>query len=650
MSNFFNVIVLKAEEKTLKFHKKRIIFGTIVSSDVRLNSNTIDPIHAVLEKGKIFDLASNLGVMVNDKKVVTSSLKNGDVISIGNYQWIYSLEEVTRDDINKKSTREVEGRILFLNPKEDLSPFNLQNNQPVVEIFDYRSTSQQALEGVMSWNGTILSVQHFVHQKFVKVGPERKNDFCIPAFLSSNSFPIAIKNKDEFTLNLDTQMKGVVQKSGELFSLDEIRKKTHRGNYGFEVSMGKDDFAKISVQNIDFYFIHTDAPPRLKIRKIFDRDPFLMKILFTSMVLTGFFFYGLSKVSIDTRFEVDQVPERIATILYQPEKFIKTPELPKPEPIVVEKSSVEVKKPVQPLKKPVVRKIKVVALKKPLDRPIPKMMHSEKTHKVKKTPKHQLAQKESHEGSGARAKALEGSRGELKAKTEVKNSTTMSRVSGKHQQGALANSQVDDEGNVDLLKGVGGKMENILGSTTAHLGEGGDQWKGFGNFNSQGSGGLALAGRHSGGGGNAETTLGGVGKQGTGMGRVGTGKGALGGKTGVLGGSHVQLDLQDRGESVVMGAIDREAIAQAIYAHRDEFRLCYEHEINAENPHISGILGTSFVIGSSGHVTRAGIESSSLHNPQVERCVLQVLRTIAFPLPQGGGVVEVRFPFKFTSR
>ena len=66
MSNFFNVIVLKAEEKTLKFHKKRIIFGTIVSSDVRLNSNTIDPIHAVLEKGKIFDLASNLGVMVND--------------------------------------------------------------------------------------------------------------------------------------------------------------------------------------------------------------------------------------------------------------------------------------------------------------------------------------------------------------------------------------------------------------------------------------------------------------------------------------------------------------------------------------------------------------------------------------------------------
>ena len=81
MSNFFNVIVLKAEEKTLKFHKKRIIFGTIVSSDVRLNSNTIDPIHAVLEKGKIFDLASNLGVMVNDKKVVTSSLKNGDVIA-----------------------------------------------------------------------------------------------------------------------------------------------------------------------------------------------------------------------------------------------------------------------------------------------------------------------------------------------------------------------------------------------------------------------------------------------------------------------------------------------------------------------------------------------------------------------------------------
>jgi TonB family protein len=98
----------------------------------------------------------------------------------------------------------------------------------------------------------------------------------------------------------------------------------------------------------------------------------------------------------------------------------------------------------------------------------------------------------------------------------------------------------------------------------------------------------------------------------------------------------------------VMGSVDRDAIARAIFAHKDEFRLCYEREINAEHPGLSGQITTSFVIGSSGRVNQAGIESSSLHSSNTERCVIQVLKRIDFPKPQGG-VVEVRFPFKFSA-
>jgi hypothetical protein len=59
-------------------------------------------------------------------------------------------------------------------------------------------------------------------------------------------------------------------------------------------------------------------------------------------------------------------------------------------------------------------------------------------------------------------------------------------------------------------------------------------------------------------------------------------------------------------------------------------------------------VGTNFVIGSSGRVTHAGIESSTLNNANTERCIIQVLKRIDFPIPRGAGVVQVTYPFKFT--
>ena len=93
---------------------------------------------------------------------------------------------------------------------------------------------------------------------------------------------------------------------------------------------------------------------------------------------------------------------------------------------------------------------------------------------------------------------------------------------------------------------------------------------------------------------------------------------------------------------------DADAIEAALLAHRDEFRLCYEREINAEHPALAGRVGTTFVIGSSGRVTEAGIESTTLKNANVERCVVQVIKRIDFPMPRGGGVVQVTYPFKYS--
>ncbi|MBI3535134.1 MAG: energy transducer TonB [Deltaproteobacteria bacterium] len=131
-------------------------------------------------------------------------------------------------------------------------------------------------------------------------------------------------------------------------------------------------------------------------------------------------------------------------------------------------------------------------------------------------------------------------------------------------------------------------------------------------------------------------------------GRVGTGLGAAGSGSGIIGGQ-ARVEIRSGGpeETVIMGVIDRDAIEAAILAHRDEFVLCYVNEINAENPNLKGQVVPTFVIGSTGRVTKAGISTSTIKNANVDRCVLQVIKRIQFPIPIGAGVVQVTYPFKY---
>jgi pSer/pThr/pTyr-binding forkhead associated (FHA) protein len=165
----------KPVSKVFKINKKRIVVGSLVSADVRIAGDGVAPIHAVLElnpdsatgeySGTVFDLASDTGVFVNDKKVVTQKLKNSDEIVIGRHRLKYSLEDLKKSRNQEDRTRETEGRTLFMNPKEDLASLLLEDEREVEEIFDYRPTSKKALEVVMSWCGAILSVEHFIKEK-----------------------------------------------------------------------------------------------------------------------------------------------------------------------------------------------------------------------------------------------------------------------------------------------------------------------------------------------------------------------------------------------------------------------------------------------------------------------------------------------------
>jgi TonB family protein len=99
-------------------------------------------------------------------------------------------------------------------------------------------------------------------------------------------------------------------------------------------------------------------------------------------------------------------------------------------------------------------------------------------------------------------------------------------------------------------------------------------------------------------------------------------------------------------QNEVRGSLSREQIRDVVRMHLTEVRGCYERELVA-NPALTGRVTVHFVIGASGRVTSATVESSTMPDTAVAACVEQAILTWIFPPPDGGGVVAVSYPFVF---
>ncbi len=98
----------------------------------------------------------------------------------------------------------------------------------------------------------------------------------------------------------------------------------------------------------------------------------------------------------------------------------------------------------------------------------------------------------------------------------------------------------------------------------------------------------------------------------------------------------------------IQGQIDRDAVAQVINDHVNEIRGCYERAL-LENPNIgAGKVALEWTIGGDGSVVEVGTKVSTLKSPEVVGCLLDLLRGLKFPKPQGG-VVVVSYPILFNA-
>ncbi len=99
-------------------------------------------------------------------------------------------------------------------------------------------------------------------------------------------------------------------------------------------------------------------------------------------------------------------------------------------------------------------------------------------------------------------------------------------------------------------------------------------------------------------------------------------------------------------EPRVAPGLEREEVRRVIRRHRAQYRACYEKRLQAVRG-LNGKIVMRFVVGQSGRVVAAAVESSTMKDAQVEGCLRRRMMHWHFPRPVGGGTVAVRYPFLF---
>jgi len=101
------------------------------------------------------------------------------------------------------------------------------------------------------------------------------------------------------------------------------------------------------------------------------------------------------------------------------------------------------------------------------------------------------------------------------------------------------------------------------------------------------------------------------------------------------------------------GTLDREYIQGAIREIRPLLAECYELALS-ESPDLAGRLVVSFGIDGEPEVggvvenSRVSDESEIRHSV-LDECITETLYTLRLPAPEGGGHVEVTYPFVFSN-
>lgn len=641
------------------FGKGRHLLGRSETCDLIANNDSVSAIHAVLEifedRAVLYDMNSTNGTYVNDDKIIVKDIHVGDFFRLADVEYEYvkyvtggmppvleSLEPAaglasvkvppvelppapTESKALPKSAPTVSDLVptvvypLAADPKAEFSEYIFEDKEKIYPIFRYEA-SKQAVEVIILFKEQIYSVDYL---------PEGKHTYYISGVWTSSKeveFPYFGKTERLPFVDVNGSIATVHTLPGfSVFFLSDKKKDT--GHVGSSIELTGQDIVRFHNKDIQIFVRNVQAPPKVAAAPILKRDPEFQKYLFLFLFFVGLTAVGLNVIEKPEDEKKEELaPERLATILYKQPLTVnknKTVEKTENKPKVEQKApdKVAVKKDIPKEKQPDITKPDVVTTKDQSKKPDPG---------DKKAPEKKVVKQGTEKPIPSN-----------KIATNLPSARNKSTLPKTQSATALSQSNLKTVGHVEVYKSA-----DFASSINSMVAKGGSL-SGIKTRSATGAGG-EISGAATGvstGTGNIKTA------------DIATNQGSLtGATTGVLGNSRGAEGLSAKkaiytagipSETVVLGSMDPDVIRRILLDHLPQFRYCYQKELERSGADLSGTVKLDFIIGSSGHVTQAGIDGSSSLPTDVKKCVVGVLRGITFPEPMGGGKVEVKQPMNF---
>ncbi|MBT7608388.1 MAG: FHA domain-containing protein [Bacteriovoracaceae bacterium] len=650
----FELFSEKGKDKGLYVNKKRVLVGSSEACDVIIPHRDVSGIHAVIETTlagfKVFDMNSTNGTFVNGSKQVAVSFEIGDLIKFGTQEFVfkvYSKKDVPPilDMLDPELPSKIKSRqfkslpdspdnILDLDvdyivprveyplgkdPKAEFSEYIFEDVETLYPIFNY-NVHASSVEVIILFRGEIYSVDYLPNKKNVyqlvgKNASGKQIEFAQLGisdrvnFIEVNKQEVIVHTLDGYTPKLWTDESDTLLNEGP-------------------VNLYDDDILKLDNGDLQIFIRLTPAPPGVASAPIFRKDKEFKKYLFLMFLLVFSFLTVTTLFEVDPDLDEEKAPERIATILYKkPVKKVNTKKITKK---IVKKVT----------KKKVNKVVKKVAntqskSRKNVNKTKVKVKTIVKTvTKVVKTTK-KLKKVKSNKAKKTRIKRIVRRR-ILKGKGSKKTKRRTSRS---------ANRRKKSKGRVDTYKSFDFKstMSNLLsksGSTKTYQAATNAKANSF-NTGANSVGGTSSTLRAS----KVKNRLGSL--TGATNGKVDSSRGLKG-----IISKKSQYFAGLPYKTVHLGGMDPDMIRKILMEHIPQFRSCYQKVLaGGIYGNFQGVVKLDFIIGASGHVTKAGIEAADDAIPsKVKSCVINTLKGISFPEPTGGGVVEVSQPMNFYPR
>lgn len=474
------------------------------------------------------------------------------------------------------------------------------------------------LEVTALWGDHILDVSNYYDPMVLSVGESPRNDYIIPSVGIPDEFPlVTIEDDSTAHLAFTADMTGTVRARDRIYSIKDLKEEKFVKRFAeyYVLPMKQDDFAKLSIGNVNFFVLYVKPAPRIKAAPFFEKDALMIRTAIGSLLFLALFMFSLSLIPKPKPVTIEMIPERFAKIVIK--------------------------------KKPSIPKTGIIA--KGMD----------------------TKEGGSKMGEGGPAIGPEGKAGNpnlpekkdvpqaVLPKSKPKDAAPQAPAKASAKPSERQRKVVDQNKakSVGLLKafsnsGIQKDLKNLI-----NAGEGPEGPGGFDDFgkavkgargksieDTGGAGGMGLKGVDAGGGGktvgiDGPSTKGlGRGYYGDGVGEGISGPGRLGQK-----GEHAISIISENVQ--VLSGLPKDVINAVVQRHRAEIRACYDAALQ-RNPNLRGKVTIAFSIQPNGIVSSSSVKESTIGDRGLENCITSRVTTWVFPKPEAPVVTEVSaYPF-----